>query len=259
MGKLVLHLPDGSTRDIPLSRERMTIGRRVDNDICLPLPTVSAEHAAVVTVLDDSFLEDLGSRNGTLVNGKEIKKHFLRDGDEVDIGRQRLLYFSGDFAAADAVQESAPPRETTAEAQVRSTVVAAAGAEPCSPRASAPAAPAMIDTAAFFAEPDAPPAQAARLRADAPTLEVVDGPLASTQVVVDRDEFVLGRVGVQVAAIRRTSDGYRLMLLEGEAPPSINGAALPHEGSLLALGDEFEIAGTRLRYVPGTHPKPSPK
>ena len=47
MGKLVLHLPDGSTRDVPLARERITIGRRADNDVCLPLPTVSGEHAAI--------------------------------------------------------------------------------------------------------------------------------------------------------------------------------------------------------------------
>src|SRR5262249_42936793 len=92
MGKLVLYLPDGSTLDVRLARERVTIGRRADNDVCLPYPAVSGEHAAVVTILADSFLEDLGSTNGTLVNGKSIAKHFLRDRDEIDIGRQRLVY-----------------------------------------------------------------------------------------------------------------------------------------------------------------------
>ena len=96
MGKLVLILPDGRTRDIPLDRERITIGRRADNDVCLPFPAVSGEHAAVVTILDDSFLEDLSSTNGTLVNGKSVAKHFLRDHDEIDIGRQMLVYVSGD-------------------------------------------------------------------------------------------------------------------------------------------------------------------
>ena len=74
----------------------MTIGRRADNDVCLPLPAVCGEHAAVVTILDDSFLEDLRSTNGTLVNGKSVAKHFLRDHDEIDIGRQLLVYVSGD-------------------------------------------------------------------------------------------------------------------------------------------------------------------
>jgi pSer/pThr/pTyr-binding forkhead associated (FHA) protein len=248
MGKLVLHLPDGATRDIPLARERMTIGRRADNDICLPLPTVSAEHAAVVTVLDDSFLEDLGSRNGTLVNGKEIKKHFLRDHDEIDIGRQRLVYYSGVFEATEASPTPATATDRRAP-EARAHFAGDPATDSGAPERQA-STPAMIDTSALFAEPDDPPAGEQKARTDAPTIEIVDGPGAGTQVVVDRDDFVVGRVGVQIAAIRRTADGYRLVLLEGEVPPSINGAALPREGALLALGDEVEIAGTRLRYHP---------
>ena len=103
MGKLVLLLADGTTLDVPLTKERMTIGRRADNDICLPHPAVSGEHASVVTILADSFLEDLGSTNGTLVNGKPIVKHFLRDYDQIDIGRQRLVFVSDDNARVDGL------------------------------------------------------------------------------------------------------------------------------------------------------------
>src|SRR6202011_287890 len=92
MSKLVLHLEDGTPLDIPLDHERITIGRRGDNDVCLPNLAVSGEHAAVVTILADSFLEDLGSTNGTLVNGNPIVKHFLRDRDEIDIGRHKFVY-----------------------------------------------------------------------------------------------------------------------------------------------------------------------
>jgi len=80
MAKLVLLVPNGTTLDVPLRRERLTLGRRPDNDVCLPNLAVSGEHAVVMTILSDSFLEDLGSTNGTLVNGKPIAKHFLRDG-----------------------------------------------------------------------------------------------------------------------------------------------------------------------------------
>jgi predicted component of type VI protein secretion system len=100
VSKLVLYLPDGSLHDIRLDKERLTIGRRADNDICLPYPAVSGEHACVVTILADSFLEDLGSTNGTLVNGQPVVKHFLRDNDHVDIGRQRLVYFMDEAHAA---------------------------------------------------------------------------------------------------------------------------------------------------------------
>src|SRR5258706_14603301 len=79
----------------------MTIGRRADNDVCLPHPAVSGEHASIVTILADSFLEDLGSTNGTLVNGKPVVKHFLRDYDQIDIGRQRIVFVSDDKAHAD--------------------------------------------------------------------------------------------------------------------------------------------------------------
>jgi pSer/pThr/pTyr-binding forkhead associated (FHA) protein len=102
MSKLVLYLPDGTTLDVPLTRERTTIGRRADNDVCLPNLAVSGEHAVVVTILADSFLEDLNSTNGTLVNGNPIAKHFLRDRDQIDIGRHRLMYCVDDDAAIDA-------------------------------------------------------------------------------------------------------------------------------------------------------------
>jgi predicted component of type VI protein secretion system len=105
VGKLVLYFPDGSTREILLAKERITIGRRPDNDLSLPSPAVSAEHAAIVTVLDDSFLEDLGSTNGTFVNEKAVTKHFLRDRDRIDVGREILIYYVDDAA----VPEELPP------------------------------------------------------------------------------------------------------------------------------------------------------
>ena len=110
MGKLVLFLKDASAVEIPLDKERVSIGRRADNDVCLPHPGVSGEHAAVVTILADSFLEDLGSTNGTLVNGRPIAKHFLRDRDQIDIGRQLLVYLDDPDARADP-----PPAAATRE------------------------------------------------------------------------------------------------------------------------------------------------
>ena len=84
-----------------------------------------------------------------------------------------------------------------------------------------------------------------------PTLDVVECAGAGRVVPIDRDVFVIGRVGLQVAAALRTPDGLRLVHVEGDTPPRVNGAALPGEGSLLARGDEIEIAGARLRVHPG--------
>lgn len=259
MGKLVLHLPDGSTRDIPLVRERTTIGRRADNDICLPLPTVSGAHAAVVTVLDDSFLEDLGSHNGTLVNGKGIRKHFLRDHDEIDIGDQRLVYVSGEFEGIDTGRPVATRDEPVVVPPVRKrgrapppgrpAVPGAVPAAPGPPEGGSPGGPdnAMIDTSLLFAPSEKGVDRAGALRAEARALEVLDGPRVGTIVAVDMDEFVLGRLGLQLAAVRRTADGFRLVALEGEAP-ELNGARVPVEGAPLTLGDVIAVAGTRVRY-----------
>src|ERR1700687_3726926 len=102
MSKLVLHLENGTTMEIPLDQERITIGRRADNDVCLSNLAVSGEHAAVVTILADSFLEDLGSTNGTLVNGNAIVKHFLRDRDEIDVGQHKLVYYADENEVASS-------------------------------------------------------------------------------------------------------------------------------------------------------------
>src|SRR6476660_6021632 len=101
MAKLVLHRPGGEMRDILLDQDRVTIGRRADHDVCLPFPAVAADHAEIVTVMADSFLHDLGSTNGTFVNGERVSKHFLRDRDTIDIGRQQLVYLTNDAATVE--------------------------------------------------------------------------------------------------------------------------------------------------------------
>src|SRR5207244_2519743 len=81
------------------------IGRRPDNDVSLPFPAVSGEHAAIVTILSDSFLEDLGSTNGTFVNGKSVTKHFLRDRDRIDVGRENLIYYADDATVPEPLPQ----------------------------------------------------------------------------------------------------------------------------------------------------------
>jgi hypothetical protein len=232
VGKLVLKLPDGRTRDFPLDLERITIGRRAGNHVCLPFPAVSGEHAAVVTILDDSYLEDLNSTNGTLVNGKPVARHFLRDRDEIDIGRQILVYMSGfgDASAAGDASASAPDPSSRIGRRIDTAPLVR---EPASAQAGAADEPQAVGSTPTT------------------TLEVVEGAGAGRVVPIDRDMFVIGRVGLQVAAALRTPDGLRLVHVEGDTPPRVNGAALPGEGSLLARGDEIEIAGARLRVHPG--------
>jgi len=94
MAKLIVSLEGSVIRDYPLEKERVTIGRKPHNDIRIENLAVSGEHACIVTILNDSFLEDLGSTNGTLVNGNTIKKHILQNNDVIEIGKYKLKYVS---------------------------------------------------------------------------------------------------------------------------------------------------------------------
>jgi len=94
MAKLIVSLEGSVIRDYPLEKERVTIGRKPHNDIQIENLAVSGEHACIVTILNDSFLEDLGSTNGTLVNGNSIKKHILQNNDVIEIGKYKLKYVS---------------------------------------------------------------------------------------------------------------------------------------------------------------------
>lgn len=99
MPKLVHTLADAAIREYPLAAETFRIGRGAGNDLRVDDPTVSANHA-VVTIrpspylegLDDVCLEDLGSTNGTLVNGRPVQRHLLKHGDLIRIGTQQFRY-----------------------------------------------------------------------------------------------------------------------------------------------------------------------
>lgn len=95
VASITLTLGDTELQRLSLSKERVMIGRRPHNDMVVDHPTVSSEHAVIVTLSNDSFLEDLNSTNGTLVNGQPIKKHFLQDGDVIELAKYRILYRAG--------------------------------------------------------------------------------------------------------------------------------------------------------------------
>jgi hypothetical protein len=264
MTKLVLFMPDGTTLDVPLNRERMSIGRRADNDICLPNLAVSGEHAIVVTILADSFLEDLGSTNGTLVNGEAVAKHFLRDRDKIEIGRHKLVYCVDDEAviASDVPGgvarinardfggrvETARPflRVRGAHGLAPAESVDAASNAQAPVSAASPAAPAGVPLAA------APPSPPVRELPQVASVKVLSGVSAGVSIPLTKAETTIGRPGVQVASIMRVGDAFRLKPLEGASPPSVNGKPVERDGVNLAPSDVIEIAGTRLEFADPT-------
>ena len=105
MAKVILSLEGSVIREVSLDKERVTIGRKPQNDIQIENLAVSSEHARIVTILNDSFLEDLGSTNGTLVNGNPIKKHILQNNDVIEIGKYTLKFISDAPAVSQASAE----------------------------------------------------------------------------------------------------------------------------------------------------------
>ena len=92
MARLILSLDSQVLAEYNMSKERYTIGRLPDNDVRIDNPAVSGHHSLIINILNDSFLEDLNSTNGTYVNGKLIKKHALQHGDVITIGHHQLRF-----------------------------------------------------------------------------------------------------------------------------------------------------------------------
>ena len=121
MARLILSLDGTVLAEYNMNKERYTIGRLPDNDIRIDNPAVSGHHSLIINILNDSFLEDLNSTNGTYVNGKLIKKHALQHGDVITAGHHQLRFVEDDEAQQDEFEKTmviqpsaAPGREASA-------------------------------------------------------------------------------------------------------------------------------------------------
>ncbi len=240
MAKLVLSLNGVVQGEYELNNERLTIGRKPDNDIQIDNLAVSGKHALVITILDDSFLEDLGSTNGTYVNGKLIKKHALKDGDVIAIGKHELKYVN-EHATAD-------------DDEFEKTMIIKPGS------ASAAVAAAQAAEAAGAAA-EAPPAAAAAAPGGGGgggggmplgRLTVLNGPIAGKELELTKALVTLGKPGTQVAVISRRPQGYFLTHIEsdgdGKRYPVVNGEPIGAKAYQLKDSDLIELAGIKMEF-----------
>lgn len=233
MGKLIVSDSNGQTREYPLDKERVTIGRHQDNDISLNDKAVSGHHAVVITILQDSFLEDLDSTNGTQVNGRQIAKHPLSHGDLISVGRNTLR-FEGEAAGSDDFERTMilKPGQFGAafDAQVnKATAPAPAATTVAPPPVSAPARAPLL----------------AKLR-------VASGPNAGKELELSKALTTIGKPGVQVAAITRRADGYYIVHVGGESGgprPLVNGQQIDAQARKLINNDTVELAGTKMQFM----------
>jgi len=246
MAKLVLSLNNVVQGEYSLDKERITIGRKPDNDIPIDNLAVSGKHALVITILDDSFLEDLGSTNGTYVNGKLIKKHALKDGDVIAIGKHELKYVN-EHATADDDEF-----EKTMIIKPGSASAAVAAAKAAEKAGAAPVAPMPAPAAA--AKGGAPGAVAAATGGGMPLgrLTVLNGPIAGKELELTKALVTLGKPGTQVAVISRRPQGYFLTHIEsdgdGKRYPLVNGEAIGAKAYQLKDSDLIELAGIKMEF-----------
>jgi hypothetical protein len=251
MAKLILSLEGSVIREIPLDKERITIGRKAQNDIQIENLAVSGEHACIVTILNDSFLEDLGSTNGTVVNGNQIKKHILQNNDVIEIGKYKMKYVME--AATAAAPAAAEDFEKTMV--MRSPPKPAAAPKPAAPPtpAARPAAPPPTPAAIRPAAPAGPPTAAPRPAAPAEpqplaALQLLTGPNAGKEIDLTKNLTTLGKPGVQVAVITRRPQGYFITHVEGASFPVLNGKQLDAQARQLNDHDVIELAGVKMEF-----------
>ena len=230
MAKLIITDAEGATREFPLDKERVSIGRHPDNDISLNDKAVSGRHAVIITILRDSFLEDLNSTNGTQVNGKQIAKHPLSNGDTVSIGRNTLKYQTEVVAGEeDDFEKTMILRPGQMGAAFESQVNKAA--------AAAPGQEAVASGKPLLGK-----------------LRVASGPNSGKELELTKALTTIGRPGVQVAAITRRADGYYIVHVGGSSGgqhPLVNGLEIDAQARKLNNGDTIDLVGTKMTFLLG--------
>ena len=100
IAKVVVSIDGAVVQEVEFTKDRITIGRRPYNDVVLDNPAISGEHAVIVKSYNDCILEDLGSTNGTYVNGQPVKKHFLQNHDVIELMKYRIQFFDAKHAGS---------------------------------------------------------------------------------------------------------------------------------------------------------------
>jgi pSer/pThr/pTyr-binding forkhead associated (FHA) protein len=234
MAKLVLSFNGDFVKEYELDKENLTIGRKPDNDIHIDNLAVSGNHAKILTILNDSFIEDLGSTNGTFIAGNKITKHALQNGESIVIGKHELKY---ENASADS-----------GESDFEKTMIIRPDAEgmPETEEADQKLEKSIGKIAADLAS-----AGTSTSGPGAAKLKLMSGANTGKELQLTKILTTLGRPGVQVAAITRRPKGYFLIVVDAgkdNKMPLVNDSEIGKQHPL-ADGDVIEVAGVKMGFL----------
>lgn len=219
MPKMIVSIDEVVIKEVQLTKDRTTLGRRPYNDIVIDNLAVSGEHAVLLMTGGEVFLEDLNSTNGTYINGKAVKKQQLQNGDGIEIGKYKIK-FVGDGAAENFDKTMV----------VRARPMVAPSSAPVSGYPTA--AGDSMGLGAFHA-----------------AIKVLSGAASGREVPLTKVVTTIGKPGVAVAAITRRQHGYVVHHVEGAGNPTLNGTPIGTDPISLKNGDLVELAGTQMQFV----------
>ena len=265
MAKLILSLDSALLSEYQLDKERMTIGRRPSNDIHIDNLAVSGEHAAIIQMGNDFYIEDLDSTNGTLVNEKPVKKHLLQHADVVEFGKYQLKYINEASLAnigmggGEDFEKTMIIRPSAVKAVEPSKAVPSPAPAMNIPTMSPTPAPSIKPTPAPIPVPAASAAAApspapAATPAASPNgeitgrIQVLNGSSSGRELILNKALTTLGKPGVQVAVITKRPNGYFITHVEGQTFPIVNGTSTGAQAFALSDHDVIELAGVKMEF-----------
>ena len=228
MAKLMVTLNGVIQGHYFVDKDTFTIGRNADNDIALDDPCISKLHAVIVTLGNDQVMEDVGSANGVLINGKKTAKRILQNNDMIGMGAFELKYMNQrvssnmDFEKTQMLVPALWPNSALKEH-------------------TKPVAQPQLDTAISSIR---------SVKESFPLggVQGISGELTGQEIVISRPLKTFGRPAESVVMIARRPCGYYVTHVVGKKTTKLNGKRIGDKTHLLYDDDVLQIADHSLRF-----------
>lgn len=219
MPTIILAKDGIALQEFTLLKERTSIGRRAYNDIVIDAAGISAEHAVIISHPVGCYFEDLGSTNGSQINGRVVTKHLLEDSDVIALATHTIQYCAtasmddSIMVLADNINgmEDLGDIQQITEPSYRDSIEA------------------IMSTTAV--------------------IKILNGASAGKEVVLNKVLTTIGRPGRHVAVFAIGPQGYSLTHVEGDDYPVVNGASIGMLTQSLNNGDQIHLSGTDIVFL----------